>query len=55
MSLRNSGDSEGQGSLACYSPWESQGVGHDLATIIAVDIFHRKLRATLKFHTVHVH
>ena len=26
------GDSEGQGSLACCSPWGSQGVGHDLAT-----------------------
>ena len=25
------GDSEGQGSLACYSPW-SQRVGHNLAT-----------------------
>ena len=26
------GDSEGQGSLVCYSPWGSQIVGHDLET-----------------------
>ena len=26
------GDSEGQGSLACCSPWGSRRVGHDLAT-----------------------
>ena len=26
-----SGDGEGQGSLACCSPWGSQRVGHDLA------------------------
>ena len=26
------GDGEGQGSLACCSPWGSQKVGHDLAT-----------------------
>ena len=26
------GNSEGQGSLTCYSPLGSQGVGHDLAT-----------------------
>ena len=26
------GDGEGQGSLACCSPWGSQRVGHDLAT-----------------------
>ena len=26
------GDCKGQESLACYSPWESQRVGHDLAT-----------------------
>ena len=26
------GDGEGQGSLACCSPWESQRFGHDLAT-----------------------
>ena len=25
------GDSEGQGSLACYSPW-GNGVGHELVT-----------------------
>ena len=25
-------DSEGQGSLACCSPWGSQRVGHDLVT-----------------------
>ena len=26
------GDGEGQGSLACYSPWGSQKVGRDLMT-----------------------
>ena len=26
------GDSEGQGSLACCSPWGSQRVGHNLVT-----------------------
>ena len=26
------GDSEGQGSLVCCSPWGSQRVGHNLAT-----------------------
>ena len=26
------GDSEGQVSLACFSPWGSQRVGHDLVT-----------------------
>ena len=26
------GDSEGQGSLACCSPWGHKQVGHDLAT-----------------------
>ena len=26
------GDSEGQGSLACCSPWGSQRVGHELAS-----------------------
>ena len=26
------GDGEGQGSLACYSPWESQRAGHDKGT-----------------------
>ena len=26
------GDGEGQGSLACCSPWGSQGVGHNGAT-----------------------
>ena len=26
------GDGEGQGSLACYSPWVSQRVRHDLLT-----------------------
>ena len=26
------GDGEGQGSLACYSPWGSQRVGHNLVT-----------------------
>ena len=26
------GDSEGQGSLACCSPWGFQRVGHNLAT-----------------------
>ena len=26
------GDSDGQGSLACCSPWGSQTVGHDLPT-----------------------
>ena len=26
------GDGEGQGSLACCSPWGLQRVGHDLAT-----------------------
>ena len=26
------GDSEGQGSLVCYGPWESQKVEHKLVT-----------------------
>ena len=26
------GDGEGQGSLACCSPWGLQGIGHNLAT-----------------------
>ena len=29
---QNPGDSEGQGSLVCCSPWESQRVRHDLVT-----------------------
>ena len=29
---QTSGDSEGLRSLACHSPWGSQGVGNDLAT-----------------------
>ena len=27
------GDSEGQGSLVCCSPWGSQRVGHNLVTV----------------------
>ena len=26
---RTQGDTEGQGSLVCYSPWGSQRVGHN--------------------------
>ena len=31
MNLSTPGNSEGQGSLACYSPWGHR-VGHNLAT-----------------------
>ena len=32
QSEQTPGDGDGQGSLACYSPWGCQRVGHDLVT-----------------------
>ena len=38
------GDSEGQGSLACYSTWESQRVGHDLVNEQQIRIQNERMR-----------